>query len=186
MKLAPYVRSPYLRLWMLITALSFPLLAQEIVLKGRVTDPQGNGLPQASVQLADHDRVLGRATSGSDGRFQIRLSSVGQFVVKVEASGFRPVEQPVTVASSGNPEITVKMAQLSSQTESVSVTADVNDLDVLSPDPAMKVFASEDLLDANPGRPGAPISIPGYPIETASSGIKAPQYFAPGVAGGPG
>ena len=47
----------------------------------------------------------------------------------------------------------------------------------------MKVFASEDLLDANPGRPGAPISIPGYPIETASSGIKAPQYFAPGVAG---
>jgi len=47
----------------------------------------------------------------------------------------------------------------------------------------MKVFASEDLLDANPGRPGAPVSIPGYPIETASSGIKAPQYFAPGVAG---
>src|SRR5208282_5390490 len=34
-----------------------------------------------------------------------------------------------------------------------------------------------------PGRPGAPVSIPGYPIETASSGIKAPQYFAPGVAG---
>ncbi len=41
----------------------------------------------------------------------------------------------------------------------------------------------EEILDANPGRPGAPVSIPGYPIETASSGIKAPQYFAPGVAG---
>jgi len=54
---------------------------------------------------------------------------------------------------------------------------------VMSPDPAMKVFATADLLDANPGRPGAPISVPGYPIETASSGIKAPQYFAPGVAG---
>jgi hypothetical protein len=27
------------------------------------------------------------------------------------------------------------------------------------------------------------VSIPGYPIETASGGIKAPQYFAPGVAG---
>jgi hypothetical protein len=38
-------------------------------------------------------------------------------------------------------------------------------------------------LDANPGRPGAPISIPGLPIETASGGIKAPQYFTPGVAG---
>jgi hypothetical protein len=75
------------------------------------------------------------------------------------------------------------MNQLASKVESITVTADVSDGDVISPDPAMKVFASEDLLDANPGRPGAPISIPGYPIETASSGIKAPQYFAPGVAG---
>lgn len=75
------------------------------------------------------------------------------------------------------------MNQISSRVESVTVTADVNQADVLSPDPALKVFASEGLLDANPGRPGAPISIPGYPIETASSGIKAPQYFAPGVAG---
>ena len=39
------------------------------------------------------------------------------------------------------------------------------------------------MLDANPGRPGPPVSIPGIPIETASGGIKAPQYFAPGVAG---
>jgi hypothetical protein len=166
-----------------VLGLCFPLLAEEIVLKGRVTDPEGNSLPQASVELIDHDRVLGRATSGSDGLFQIKLTSAGQFVVKVEASGFRAVEQPIGVALSGNSEIMVKMTQLSSQTESVSVTADVNDLDVQSPDPAMKVFASENLLDANPGRPGAPISIPGYPIETASSGIKAPQYFAPGVAG---
>jgi hypothetical protein len=170
-------------LLMLILWSSLPTIAQEIVLKGRVTDPQGNNLPRATVQLADHGRVVGRATSGSDGWFQIKLSAAGQFVVKVEAAGFRPVEQSITVALSGNPEITVKVARLSSRTESVSVTADVNALDVLSPDPAMKVFASENLLDANPGRPGAPISIPGYPIETASSGIKAPQYFAPGVAG---
>jgi hypothetical protein len=159
-----------------------PLLAQEIVLKGVVIDPDGKAVPHARVQLVGHGRILVRATSGNDGLFQVRLSSTGQVVVRVEASGFRPTEL-VSVALSGNSEIVVKMAQLSIQTESVSVTADVNDLDVLSPDPAMKVFASEDLLDANPGRPGAPLSIPGYPIETASSGIKAPQYFAPGVAG---
>ncbi|HXR25434.1 MAG TPA: TonB-dependent receptor, partial [Candidatus Binataceae bacterium] len=46
-----------------------------------------------------------------------------------------------------------------------------------------RVFVRQDILDANPGRPGAPISIPGLPIETASGGIKAPQYFSPGVAG---
>ncbi len=51
------------------------------------------------------------------------------------------------------------------------------------PDPSQRVLVKEEILDANPGRPGAPVSIPGLPIETASGGIKAPQYFAPGVAG---
>ncbi len=55
--------------------------------------------------------------------------------------------------------------------------------DTLMPDPATQGYAHAELLDANPGRPGVPISIPGYPAETASGGIKAPQYFAPGVAG---
>ena len=53
----------------------------------------------------------------------------------------------------------------------------------LTPDPAQSIVIHDQVLDANPGRPGAPISIPGLPIETASGGIKAPQYFAPGVAG---
>jgi hypothetical protein len=67
--------------------------------------------------------------------------------------------------------------------EEVIVTADVSKIDIASPDPSQKVLVREELLDANPARPGAPISIPGLPIETASGGIKAPQYFAPGVAG---
>jgi Carboxypeptidase regulatory-like domain len=169
--------------FLLIFLVQHAIAAQQVVLNGRVTDPQGNILPQASVQLIEQGRVLGRAISGDDGSFQIRLSAIGEFVLKVEASGFRPVEQAVRVAPVGNAQITVTMSKLSVRGESVSVTADVNDLEVASPDPAMKVFASENLLDANPGRPGAPISIPGYPIETASGGIKAPQYFAPGVAG---
>ena len=168
---------------MLIIWLPLPLLAQEIVLKGRVVDPQGNDLPKASVRVVDRDRVLGQTTTAADGRFQIELPSAGKFVVKVYVSGFRPVEQPVSVTRNGISEITVKITQLTSLMESVTVTADVNQSDILSPDPAEKVFVRQDLLDANPGRPGAPVSIPGYPIETASSGIKAPQYFAPGVAG---
>src|SRR5580700_3343687 len=159
------------------------LAAQEVVLNGQISDPQGNSLPQASVELIDRGRVLGRATSGSDGSFQIMLPFSGEFILKVEAIGFRSVERPVHLSRGANSGVTVKISELAIHAESVSVSADVNDLDVLSPDPAMKVFASVGLLDANPGRPGAPISIPGYPIETASSGIKAPQYFAPGVAG---
>jgi hypothetical protein len=168
--------------------LSLPLPAQEIALRGQVTDPQGNGLPNASVQLIRHDsggkgETLRQTISGPDGLFEIRAASAGEFDVTVDAEGFRQVIVTQSSHQSGNPEIKVQMGQISSHVETVTVTADVNGTDVFSPDPAEKVFVREDLLDANPGRPGAPVSIPGYPIETASSGIKAPQYFAPGVAG---
>lgn len=165
-----------------------PAPANFIRLKGRVIDPQGNALPNASVQLFGqdlpaNDRPLGHTSSGPDGRFELKLDSVGRFDLKVEAEGFRPVIRHLDVHSRSNPEIAINMNQLATRVENVTVTADVNETDVLSPDPGEKVFVRQDLLDANPGRPGAPVSIPGYPIETASSGIKAPQYFAPGVAG---
>jgi hypothetical protein len=172
----------------LLARLSLPLLAQEIVVKGQVTDPQGNGLPNASVQLIHHNSgakgpALGQTISGPDGQFAIGARFADEFDIRVDAQGFRQVIVAQNIHPSGNSDVTVTMAQISSAVETVTVTADVNGSDVLSPDPAEKVFVREDLLDANPGRPGAPVSIPGYPIETASSGIKAPQYFAPGVAG---
>src|SRR5262249_27769156 len=102
---------------------------------------------------------------------------------KVVASGFEAVSQIINVVPGGNPEISITVSRIASRQESITVTADIHESNVLSPDPAEKVFVRQDLLDANPGRPGAPVSVPGYPIETASSGIKAPQYFAPGVAG---
>ncbi len=163
--------------------LSSPLFAQEIVLNGRITDPQGNALPGAALQLLVSGKIAAQTTSGVDGSFQVRVPSAGQFAVEVKAPGFRPVTQAVQVESNTNPLLQIQVKQIASRSETVTVTADVNESDVLSPDPAEKVYVRQDLLDANPGRPGAPVSIPGYPIETASSGIKAPQYFAPGVAG---
>jgi hypothetical protein len=169
-----------------ILCLLFPcsaVLAQEIYVKGRVVDPQGNTLAGAVVELLAHNQVLAESTTGPDGEFRIKIGSAGEFVVKVTAAGFRPVSRLVTVRASGNSAIEISMGQVASRIENITVTADVNESDVLSPDPGERVFVRQDLLDANPGRPGAPVSIPGYPIETASSGIKAPQYFAPGVAG---
>jgi hypothetical protein len=156
--------------------------AQNIPLKGHVVDPQGNALPQANIQLLDHKQTVARTSSRAGGEFELKVRSAGEFTLDVESTGFRTVRRSVNVRASRNEPLDIRM-EISIRSESMTVTADVKDVDVQSPDPAEKVFASEDLLDANPGRPGAPISIPGYPIETASSGIKAPQYFAPGVAG---
>ena len=104
-----------------------PLLAaQEPMVKGRVTGPQGNGLPQATVQVVDRDHVLGQAISGSDGSFQITLAGTGDFVLKVEAPGFRTVEEPVSVALTGNAEITVQMADSSTAPQLAGTVVDAS------------------------------------------------------------
>ncbi len=168
----------------LLYCASVPLLAaQQVELKGTVTDPKGNALPQAVVQLLQGQGVAAQTVTGPSGGFALKAPIPGKYVFKVTAKGLQPITTPVTVLPGNNEELELRLSQLSTEMTSVTVTADVNDLDVLSPDPGEKVFVRQDLLDANPGRPGAPVSIPGYPIETASSGIKAPQYFAPGVAG---
>ncbi len=74
-------------------------------------------------------------------------------------------------------------AQVAPLHETITVTAKAPAQDVRNPDPAQRVLVRDEILDANPGHAGAPVSIPGLPVETASGGIKAPQYFAPGVAG---
>jgi hypothetical protein len=123
------------------------------------------------------------SVSDPDGRFVFLALPQGTYQLSALAAEFAEVKKTFHVGDAEALTVDLQFSRLASRTDSVTVTADVKDIDVQSPDPAEKVFASEDLLDANPGRPGAPISIPGYPIETASSGIKAPQYFAPGVAG---
>jgi len=158
-------------------------IAQQVELHGRVIDPDGNALPGATITLIRQKTVTARTTSGPDGHFRIPAPSPEDFEIKADAEGFTAVTLAISVRPTGNPAIELRMNQVSPQVESITVTADVNQSDLLSPDPAERVFVRQDLLDANPGRPGAPVSIPGYPIETASSGIKAPQYFAPGVAG---
>jgi hypothetical protein len=159
------------------------VMAQDTAIRGRIVDPAGNALPGVTVRLFQGSQVFAQARSEVDGRFLLNLHATGDFTLHADLAGFRPVSRSVSLRQNNYPEITVSMNELAPRLDSVTVTADADEGDILTPDPAMKVFSSEDLLDANPGRPGAPVSIPGYPIETASGGIKAPQYFAPGVAG---
>jgi hypothetical protein len=150
-------------------------------ISGRLTDPQGKPVAGAKVHLLP--TKMAEALSDPDGNFVFTDVHPGDYTVSARAPGFNEAKKALHLSDGQALTANLQFSSVASRTDTVNVTADVKDLDVQSPDPAIKVFASEDLLDANPGRPGAPISIPGYPIETASSGIKAPQYFAPGVAG---
>ena len=178
-----------MRFWISCRCFVAPLLfvvtafAQSFPVSGRVVDEHGKAIAGAAVELSSgRGGITHHAQTDPDGRFSINVDRRGLSVLSVKAETYRPLTKSLRLTSDDG-AIEIEMSHRVSRSESVVVTADVNELDVLSPDPAEKVFVRQDLLDANPGRPGAPVSIPGYPIETASSGIKAPQYFAPGVAG---
>ncbi len=128
----------------------------------------------------------GVAVAGAEilaGSFSTTSNAAGSYSLNLPA-GFARIE--VDLDHRTNFRVSLDLEQdrtldISLQ-EGASITVRAEE-DALTPDPANQGFSRSELLDANPGRPGVPISIPGYPSETASGGIKAPQYFAPGVAG---
>ena len=120
-------------------------------------------------------------TSDTQGKFTLEAIDAGEYQLKAESNNFVSVVADVSLAAGQQKEVDLQFQQLASVLQAITVVASSPSL--LTPDPAQTVVIHDQVLDANPGRPGAPISIPGLPIETASGGIKAPQYFAPGVAG---
>ena len=158
-------------------------LARSFTINGTVSDPAHNPVAGASVELVDvFGSVRLRVLTDSGGAFQLLADSPGDYQLIARAAGFQTASQKLAIRSSEN-HYQLNLNLTIAARETVTVTSDLDQVDLFSPDPAEKVFVHQDLIDANPGRPGAPVSIPGYPIETASGGIKAPQYFAPGVAG---
>jgi hypothetical protein len=149
---------------------------------GTVLDPAGRAVTGARVELDSASGARLRSITGSDGAFRIDVPAWGAYTVRVEARGFNQIVHKVDFNAEAT-ELTLWLEEVAGAAEEVTVSANVSDIAMASPDPSEKVLVREELLDANPGRPGAPISIPGMPIETAAGGIKAPQYFVPGVAG---
>lgn len=149
---------------------------------GQILDPQGATVAGATIKLLNAAGTkIAETVSDQAGSFVLSGVDPGVYQVTAEDASFVTVLASVSVASGEQQQVTVQFQQLVSAQQQVTVVASVPALE--TPDPSQTVVIHDQVLDANPGRPGAPISIPGLPIETASGGIKAPQYFAPGVAG---
>ena len=150
---------------------------------GRVFDPQGKPIVGAVVVLTEREtQARTRAVTDAEGRFQFPDAAVPGSTVRAEAVGFHGADRVIPFDKSVG-SFDIQLTRIVGAAESVTVTANVNETSITLPDPGQRILVRQELLDANPGRPGAPVSLPGLPIETASGGIKAPQYFVPGVAG---
>src|SRR5579864_3640152 len=129
-------------------------------LSGNLTDPQGSAVIGGTVRLSRWTGSSCRETqTDSRGRFFFTNLVGGDYRLTAEYPGFAAVTRNIAF-SDGNWKEDIRFSGLAPQRESVTVTADVNDASVLAPDPALRVFVRDDLLDTNPGRPGQPVSLP--------------------------
>ena len=153
-------------------------------LTGSLTDPQGQLVSDATIRLLRRADSTSRETNiDAHGQFSFTNLDSGEYRLTAESPGFAVLTQTIAVQAEGQQTENLQFSGLASRNESVTVTAAVSDAGVFEPDPAQRVMIRDETLDANPGRPGMPISIPGMPVESPAGGVKPPQYFAPGVAG---
>ncbi len=166
----------------LIAGVASACAQSRINVAGVVLDPTGALLAGAHIEFDEATGEHFAAITGSNGAFSLQLPSPGIYVAHVEVPGFSSLSREFNLAQL-SVDLTLRLEHLAATNLEVIVSASVGSISLDVPDPSERVLVREELLDANPGRPGAPVSIPGMPIETASGGIKAPQYFVPGVAG---
>lgn len=106
---------------LLLCVFARPLAAQT-ALSGRVTDPLGGAVSNATVTVSGAGGASSRsATTGSDGSFAIAGLAPGSYVVAVEVPGFQRWTRSVDVTAAPTPlEVVLPIPGFS---ESVAVTA---------------------------------------------------------------
>lgn len=144
--------------------------AVRYTLQGRILSADGKPVPHAEVWIGQQ-----KVSTDTSGQFQVTVAR-GTYELRVHTT--QSAYHSLVVEVEQDETIDINMPANASIVVRGGVTADIG-----MPDPSTVGYDAKDLIAANPGRPGVPFSIPGFPAETASGGIKAPQYFAPGVAG---
>ncbi|HUJ22509.1 MAG TPA: carboxypeptidase-like regulatory domain-containing protein, partial [Bryobacteraceae bacterium] len=142
-------------------------------LTGTLTDPQGRAISGATIRLLRRADASRRETKSDDqGRFSFGTIDAGEYRLTAEAAGFPVIAKTLLIAEESYPTEDLQFSQVASQNQSVTVSADVSDAGLYAPDPAQRIMVRDETLDANPGRPGMPISIPGMPVESPAGGVK--------------
>src|SRR4029077_19904002 len=95
-------------------------------LTGTVKDPSGAVIPNATVTATSVDTSQARTTmTGAEGVYHFNLLPPGNYRVRIEASGFKPVEVPsVTVAVTETAELDRNL-EVGAQSQTVTVESEV-------------------------------------------------------------
>jgi len=143
---------------------------------GRVTDPQGLLIVDASVQLLAANRVLLREVrTDAEGRFRLAALPAGSYELRIEARGFSAFQRLIVVpAETTQPlEISLRLTPVESQ---VTVTARPGALEEVLREPAaVRVRGADELARHEPAHlPRMLADEPGVVIQETSPGQGSP------------
>jgi outer membrane receptor protein involved in Fe transport len=93
--------------------------AADPALTGRVLDPQGKAVAGARLLLQAGDSTVAFTTSDPQGQYRIATAIPGAYRLSVEASGFQPTRENVTLPA----ELDVTLAGIAGQHDSVVISA---------------------------------------------------------------
>src|SRR5437660_11372098 len=91
-------------------------------LTGTVKDPSGAVIPNATVTLTSIDTGQARTTmTGADGVYHFNLLPPGSYRVRIEASGFKPVEVPSIIVAVTETAVLDRNLEVGAQSQAVTV-----------------------------------------------------------------
>ena len=176
--------------------------AQEIVLKGRVTDPQGNAqektpvaqlsgtvvdssgalIAGATVQLQSENGTVQKTTrSDTYGSFILYGLSAGNYRLVVSSPGFETKQVPVTIGTTVAPAPLHISLAVSKVSTTVNVQGRENDLVGIASSAGQVTVGAKELEDRPILRSGEVLeTLPGLIITQHAGGGKANQYFLRG------
>ena len=121
---------------------STPAIAGPVA--GQVVDPDGRGVPGATILLTDGTSVLASTVTGASGQFTLRVPDSGAFEIRVAIDGFRA--KPVAVTGT-NKELDLGRLSLevSAISESVLVSAAQVEIPLSTTSSSVSIITREDL-----------------------------------------
>jgi hypothetical protein len=117
-------------LLLLVVLFSVQLLSAQTAgtgaLTGTIKDPSGAVVPNATVTLTSLDTGAARTTTtGADGGYKFDLLQPGNYRVRIEAAGFKPVEIPSVTLNVTETEVLDRNLEVGAQSQTVTVEGEV-------------------------------------------------------------
>lgn len=124
-------------LLLFVSLLSFQFLKAQTsgtgALTGTIKDPSGAVVPNAMVTIAEAATGQVRTTTtGADGVYRFSFLPPGNYRVRIEAGGFKPMEVPSVTVAVTETEVLDRSIEVGAQAQTVTVEGEVENLQTQS------------------------------------------------------